>query len=183
MALTARNAGSAPGYALVAAHNALCKALVGTNPHVDITSTPGGDFSNPTSTPLAASGTTNTLDACIATLASLAVVLHAHYADTLAHKAADGTNALATPVPTDWTTVIARVNEVKAVHNAHCAQAGVHHTNDATNTIATVDAAVDAQADPDGSISAKVLVAACVTKVNAHILAALGSVAVNLTAP
>lgn len=70
----------------------------------------------------------------------LRAVYEFHRADTLAHLAADATNAIAAPVATDLGTAVTLANELKADYNAHRSQGGVHPTADTGNAIAAANA-------------------------------------------
>ncbi len=69
----------------------------------------------------------------------LRVLIVKHIADAIRHKAASA-EAIAAPLCTDQTTLETLVNELKADHNTHLAEAGVHFNNDVTNAIAAADA-------------------------------------------
>lgn len=87
-----------------------------------------------------------------------------HRSDTLAHAAADTTNATAAPVATTLATGITLANELKADINAHLTQSGAHHVSDTANTIAASDAT-----DLPSLVT---LVNAIATALNAHMAAA-----------
>ncbi|KYF87794.1 hypothetical protein BE20_24935 [Sorangium cellulosum] len=57
-----------------------------------------------------------------------------------AHLAADATNVLTTPNPTDLASCNARMNEIKAQYNLHRASTTFHPVADSTNTMAASDA-------------------------------------------
>jgi len=128
-------------------------------PHADVTSTSGGNFQAPTTTPVVVAGTAIDLPSTITAAEQARTALYKHFMDgqsatTLwagAHKAADTVNAalisFATIALVSSTTgtlaqVIVLLTALKAASNAHVSQSGVHFTNDGTNSV-TASAAVD----------------------------------------
>jgi hypothetical protein len=185
MAILARRTSDAILYALVAAHNASVRAtaIVSTSFHADVTArTVSGDFR----APVATSNTITTADAtdlptCLVLAAELHVAYGLHIADGAttanlncgAHKVPDVTNVLANPVPTDLTTLVAWVNDVKAKFNLHDVSTTYHYTAD--TVIATANATILAD-----SIT---LINAVKAKFNTHFASAQASVMVKLIGP
>jgi hypothetical protein len=180
MAITVRRASPALQIALAKAHNLTVASLVGANFHADLTSLTTTDqftsFSQSTLqvTAANAAGDITTAITLLNQLIGVAKVMMADAVSTSlvaagAHKVPDATNIALLPaqyvatgtLATDTAAVVAAANAWKTAYNAHCAQAGVHYTNDATNTVATANA-VDLP-------SATTLLNAEKTAVNAHI--------------
>jgi hypothetical protein len=80
------------------------------------------------------------LPSLIALLNQLRAVSITHRADTLCHKAADGTSPVA--VAADLPTSITLANGLKADHNTHIASTAIHFNADATNSIAAANGTV-----------------------------------------
>jgi hypothetical protein len=151
MAIKVKSGTDAMLYGLAAAHNTNWRDHVKENtsfPHADVTSSgdSGPDFRNPTTTALAGSAAAATSLALTITSANQSLkIAQLHFADALAHKAADTTNGTTLAVSALASTATqgatnTRLNLIKAACNLHVSQLGVHFTNDGTNTIATADA-------------------------------------------
>jgi hypothetical protein len=128
-------------------------------PHADVTSTSGGNYQAPTTTPVVVAATAVDLPSTITAAEQARTALYKHFMDGQsaanfwggAHKAADTVNAAlisyATIALVSSTTgtlaqVIVLLTALKAASNAHVSQSGVHFTNDSTNSV-TASAAVD----------------------------------------
>jgi len=73
--------------------------------------------------------------------ADMGDVFPGHRADTLAHTIADDVNVMTVARNSaTLATAYLEANELKAVYNAHMAQAGVHRNDDTTNTVTAPDA-------------------------------------------
>ncbi|MCU1422747.1 MAG: hypothetical protein JWN36_2398 [Microbacteriaceae bacterium] len=92
-----------------------------------------------------------------------------------AHIAADATHVLTTPAGTTLGTCEARLNEVKAQYNLHCAATANHPLADATNTVSTADAT--------DATTLAALATALHAKMNAHFAAAFNAQALLLVSP
>lgn len=174
MSLTVRKSPAALAIATAQAFNAFVRAYIvaeTTFPHYDITSTPGGDFQNPTSTALAVANTgTADLPAVIVMAERARVVLLTHFADAVAHTEADADNAAlisydtipaltSTSSQADTDTL---VNALATALTAHEADTDVHPTADGTNAITAPSAT--------NLATSKVRVADVRVQTNAHIL-------------
>lgn len=129
----------------------------------------GADYTGspdaPSSTALTVTAATaSSLNTSITLANNIRQVLNQHFADDVAHNAADSTNPVSTAVATNLATVETLLNDCKAAFNAHLTQSGVHITDDAINTVATADAS-------DQS-SANALANALKTAINAHLASA-----------
>lgn len=181
MAVNVRKGTLGVAYALVANYNALRAdaTVLGTRFHADVTSTTTGDFSALAATPLTVTATNATTLPTSITLANqIRAFLLVQFVDPLAHKAADSTNFTtlnAVAVAVDLTTAQTLLNACKSTFNAHCAQAGVHYTNDGTNTVATANATDQA--------SSNALANALKTAINAHIISAPAGASLKLVDP
>ncbi len=146
MAIQVNKAGDIK-YAVVASYNALRKtvAIAAEKYHADVTSrATAGDPSAPT----AAAATCATADATneptsVALANALKALWNAHFADALAHLAADTANAVSTAAATDYASAATLANALQTKYNAHLSQSGVHATTD-TNTDSTTTATTDA---------------------------------------
>jgi hypothetical protein len=92
-----------------------------------------------------------------------------------AHLAADATNVLTTPAPTDLTSCNARMNEIKADYNLHRASTTFHPVADSTNTVTAADAT--------NAASLATLGNAVKAALNAHFAAAFTHQATLLVSP
>ncbi len=144
MAIDARHSDSSVFTALVKAHNDSWRAYTEvetTFPHADITSQTTGDWRYPVDAPLQVTAATATnLATVILSANNSRQVTIMHFADALAHRNADTTNALTAPVATDQTTANTLLNQIKAKCNLHVSQATTHWTDDATNSITAPNA-------------------------------------------
>jgi len=158
-------------YGLIAAHNLRLRAPP-TLPHADVTSLTSGDYQNPVATPYIVAGAdATTLAGAYVLAAEIRAVRIAHYADAMAHRAADAT-VIAAPLPSSQGTLNTWANETKANLNTHEGSVVVHFNADATNTIATADAT-----DQATSIA---LTNAIKAKLNAHIINAQAGQTIEL---
>jgi hypothetical protein len=160
MSIKARKQPDALTNALISASNQTARAYVAgstTYPHVDVTSTTGGNYQAPTTSPLLVTGTAVDLSSTITVAEQIRTVLFTHFNDAGAatnlyggaHKAADTTNAtpisyatIAKILPATGTLsqVEALLNALKTACLAHVSQSGVHFTNDGTNTVSAANA-------------------------------------------
>lgn len=183
MAIEVRKGSAAVVAALVSQHNALLKKVASeltTQPHADVSSDTSGDFSAPVAT--ARTCTTASLDtlAKVVTRANLLKVLfNQHFADDLAHDAADDVNVIDAPDATSsnqttlQTEANTLLNAIQAALIAHQIESGVHFTNDVTTDVSAVPVA-------SNLATSETLGAALTTAYNAHIQLALGVSAVQL---
>lgn len=86
--------------------------------------------------------TSGDLDSMIALAKNLHDVYSTHIADTLAHAAADSTNAIGVTKASivSQATAITFANALKAAYNAHRSQSGVHHADDSGNATTATNA-------------------------------------------
>ncbi|MRG98217.1 hypothetical protein [Polyangium spumosum] len=92
-----------------------------------------------------------------------------------AHMAADATNVLTAPTPTDLASCITAVNELKAEYNLHRVVTSCHPVADSTNAVSTADAT---------DLASVIALANDVkAKLNAHFAAAFTSEAIELVSP
>lgn len=185
MAITVRKLTRPLALAMSAAVNATIRSIVDTVattlPHYDITGSTSGTDAAPVITPLAVTAATAVdLPTTIALAENIRSVMLTMMADTVAHKIADATNiALITvatvPTAVDQGTVDTLLAALKAAHNAHCSQSGVHSHSDATNTNSTTAATT--------LVTSEALANALAANVTAHILFAWPSPSLNLILP
>lgn len=142
MALQVRSIGADIMFALVTAYNLQKREFTAnetTYPHCDITSTPGGNYRAPTSSPyICVSATATDLPTVITRLNEAKAVMNVHLVDAVGHKAADA--VIATADASDQATANTLANAIKAKFNTHGASATFHFTADGTNVIAAADA-------------------------------------------
>jgi len=181
MAITIRKIPGALMFGVALALNAFVRAFVDnetTLAHYDITSTAGGDYTAPTSSPLqVVSSSTADLAHVITMAEEIRAVLVVHLSDAIAHKVADTTNLAlitltAVPTATDQATVNTLLNAISTALTAHDSQSGVHAHNDGTNLI-TAPAATNLA-------TSKALAADARAQTNAHITTAWPSPFLNL---
>lgn len=179
MAISIRKGSGSVARALVAAYNALRGqiATTATKFHADITAsgTSGAweDLSQTNYTVTAADA--SDLVTSITLVNSLKLIFNVHFADAVAHKAADDTNKITSADATDLASVETLVNDVKAKYNAHLSQAGVHYNNDGTNSVATVNATDQA--------TANALANALKAAFNLHLVSAPSGASLSLVDP
>ena len=124
-----------------------------------------GDFAVPTEVLLTVSAT-NAVDlpTSIALANQIETVCNLHFADSVAHSAADTVNTVSTAAAVDLPTTEALLNACKTSFNAHLTQSGCHVTNDATNAVAAANAT--------DLPSSEALAIALKTAINAHMSSA-----------
>lgn len=147
---------------LAAAFNQALDYISSSSKHRDKTAVQGGDWFNPTSTPLTITGLTTDLTTCEALAEEVRGVLHCHLADDSAHLLADTVNVAfdGYAAATTQALAITLANAEKLNYNAHMAQSGIHQHDDSTNTVSASDATDLA--------SLQTLLADIKTKVNLH---------------
>jgi hypothetical protein len=180
-----QDTGEARSYALVSALNAMVRAYVDndtTLAHYEKTSTPAGDYRNPSISALLMTFSTPPADLAAARTAANEArrVLYAHMVDANAHKAADTVNAalISTTALAELTSSSSQgdtntfINTLKTAYQAHRTQANIHSHNDTTNVITDADATDLA--------TSKTLVAGVKTQGNAHVNLSYSGVSVEL---
>jgi len=181
MALTVRKNMPALAFGVETAFNQFVRSYVDLNTtysHYDISSTPGGNYTAPTSTALSVANTgTADLAAVIVMAEAARRVLLVHFADAVAHKISDAVNiALITvatvPTATDQGTANTLLNALSTAFTAHEALTTVHSHADSTNAITAVTATTLA--------NSKLLAADIRVQTNAHILLAWPSPSIYL---
>jgi len=189
MPVTIRKIAPAVAFAMPVGLRALLVGVtdhLSTVAHYDVTSTPvspAPDHGSPVAdVALAVSptGSQATLALVIAQAEATRTVLLKHFADALAHKVADATNAASisyTTIPLISSTgTQAQVNALNianaAAVTAHESQAGVHSHTDSTNVTTAVASTSLSTSQAQATDT--------VTQVNAHILNALCAATVNV---
>lgn len=178
MALHVRKTPNAVMYAVAESLNATRRALTQdttTYPHCDVTSLQSGDYTTPASSAHQVTATDASSLATLRTLCrDLYVVGAAHFADAVAHVAADTDNDWGTKPATDaaLSALQTWLNARKVDLNAHFLQSGVHFTNDTTRLITSADATDQSSSDT--------LANEIKADLNAHITAALAGSSIKL---
>lgn len=181
MALTIRKDPASLAFGVATAFNAFMRKFVESEtsfPHYDITSTPSGSFDAPVSTALGVvNSSTADLSAVILMAEEMRSVMLKHFADALAHKAADTTDAAllalgTVPTATDQTSVNLLLNALATAYAAHRVSTSYHLGVDATNVVTALSATDLA--------SSKTLAADIRTQIIAHILFGWTTPSLNL---
>lgn len=167
--------------ALVGSFNALRGTVAGANSKYHKDATPGGattgDFSAPAVSALAIAAADATNTATGLTLVNeLQTKLLVHFADAVAHKAADTTNSgalAAGAVATNDATTVTLAGLIKTAFNAHNSSTVFHYTADTNDDSTTITDAA----------TARTSINAVKAALNLHLASTPAGDAINLVDP